>query len=131
MTMRELSQLYWLNKELERYEHKLSKLRYAIGPSSPSSDGMPRGSNMDSATERRAVELVELQEIIEEIKTKIHRERKALLGYIDSIPDSYTRLIFSYRFMDGLTWQQVALRIGGRVTADAVRKACIRYLEAE
>ena len=35
-----------------------------------------------------------------------------LYSSIDDIPDSKLRRIFSFRYIDGLTWQEVAYRIG-------------------
>lgn len=35
-----------------------------------------------------------------------------LYAFIDDIPDSFLRRIFTFRYIDGLSWQQVAFRIG-------------------
>lgn len=58
-------------------------------------------------------------------------ERGRLERYIADIPDSLTRQIFTLRFINGLTWYQVAMHIGGGNTEDSVRMACNRYLAAE
>lgn len=39
-------------------------------------------------------------------------ELGALYAFIDSIPDSRLRRIFSFRYIDGLSWLQVAFKIG-------------------
>ena len=50
--------------------------------------------------------------------------------YISDIEDSYLRLAFTYRFINGLPWEQVAACIGGSNTADGVRMMCNRYIKA-
>lgn len=48
--------------------------------------------------------------------------------YIDSIEDSRIRRIMRYRYIDDLSWVQVARRIGKKATADSCRNAHDRYL---
>lgn len=49
--------------------------------------------------------------------------------YIQSIEDSRIRRIIRLRYIDNLTWQQVACKIGGMATADSVRMEHNRYLK--
>lgn len=49
--------------------------------------------------------------------------------FIESIDDSLTRQIISLRYVNGLSWGQVANHIGGANTADSVRKVAVRYLK--
>ena len=46
---------------------------------------------------------------------------------VEKIPDEYIRAIVTYRFLRGMSWQQVAFRIGGGISPDGVRKAYQRY----
>lgn len=49
--------------------------------------------------------------------------------YINEIQDGRMRRMITYRFLDNLSWFQVAQRIGGRHTADGCRMAVQRFLE--
>lgn len=49
-------------------------------------------------------------------------------AFISSINDSHIRRIVNYRVVEGLSWNQVANRIGGN-TEDSVRKAFDRFME--
>lgn len=49
--------------------------------------------------------------------------------YIDEIEDSRIRRIFRYRYVDQLTWLQVALRMGKHHTAESCRKTAERFLQ--
>lgn len=47
--------------------------------------------------------------------------------FITRIEDSHIRRIVHFRVVDGLTWKQVALRMGGGNTEDGVKKAYQRF----
>ena len=51
--------------------------------------------------------------------------------YISSIEDSRIRRIMRYRYIDNLTWQQVANRMGKGYTKDYCRITHDRFLAAE
>jgi len=57
---------------------------------------------------------------------KRSRERE-LFRYIQRIPDDEVRLIFSYRYLEGLSWAQIARRMGYQ-DESAPRKRHARYL---
>lgn len=130
MTIKELSQLYYLNREIEDCQKKLEELESQRGVSAVVIDDMPHGKGpAKSRVEQLAAEIVDLQAIIHAKQIECLHERNRLERYIAEIPDSLTRQIFEYRFANCLPWHQVALHIGGDNTADSVRMACKRYLE--
>lgn len=158
MTVKELSKLYWLNREVEMNKRQLAQLEADIaknellqqelrasldGISSPAFDGMPHGSGNHSRVEQTAVRLVGLEEegrkyrdAVANIKamictrqTLIVLECERLQKYIDGIGDPITRQIFTYRFVNGLTWEQVAANIDAKMTAESARVSCYRYLK--
>lgn len=132
MTLKELSQLYWLNREIEKDKERLVRLRQrAYAPSGAKLTGVPGGSGFDNRLERFVIQIVELEGIIEEKIERCIWERNHLERYIATIPDSLTRQIFALRFINGLSWRQVAFSIGGGNTEEGVKKACYRYLKQE
>lgn len=48
--------------------------------------------------------------------------------FIQSINDSYVRLIIKYKYIDCHSWERTAVLIGGGNTKDSVRMAVKRYL---
>lgn len=155
MTIKELSQLYWLNREIEADRERLAgldaeikrdeeKLAYleaqASSLSSPSYNGMPKSPSYGNKLENAFVKIMELQKIIESKKglrsdcvTTIQAkqilcltEQNKLERYIADLPDSLIRMIFTLRFINGLTWAKVSEHIG--TTEDSVKKRCYRYL---
>ncbi len=52
---------------------------------------------------------------------------KDIRGWIHNIPDAAARRAFSLRYLDGLSWCAVAVRMG-YTSPDTPRKICDRYL---
>lgn len=51
--------------------------------------------------------------------------------FIASLDDSRMRRIITYKFVDDMTWNQVADKIGGNNTEDSVRMAFNRFMDKE
>ena len=52
---------------------------------------------------------------------------KSIAEYINSIPDSVTRRAFKLRFLDNLSWNEVAIKMGYS-SESGPRKLCERFL---
>ena len=129
MTKKELSQLYYLNREIELDLRRLQELESMVsGPRAQNLTGMPHAPGYGDAM-RLADEIVDLKAIIAAKQLQCIHERNRLERYIADINDSLTRQVFTLRFINGLTWFQVAMSIGGGNTAEGVRKTCDRYLQ--
>lgn len=132
MTVKELSQLYWLNREIEMDRKRLDELEaMASSPKSPNYAGMPHAPGYGDTLARMVAEIVDLKAIIAAKQQQCIHERSRLERYIAGIPDSLTRQIFALRFINGLTWYQVAMHIGGGNTEEGVRQRVYRYLKSE
>ena len=130
MTLKELSQLYYLNREIVADQKRLDELNGMIGaPSTPPLSDMPRAPHgVESKVERLAAEIVDLQAIIAARQIQCIHERARLERWISDIPDSLTRLIFTYRFAECMSWAQVATLVGGGNNAGNVSERCYSYL---
>lgn len=129
MTLKELSQLYYLNREIEMDKKRLLELEARAVSCTTSLTGAPHGAGAGDRVGRYAAEIVDLKGIIEAKLQQCIYERNRLERYITTIEDSLLRQVFTYRFVNGLTWQQVAACIGGSNTADGVRMVCNRYIK--
>lgn len=131
MTIKELSQLYHLNREIEMDKHRLDELELlASSPKAQNLDGMPHAPGYGDALARCVAEIVDLKAIISAKQQQCIYERNRLERYISSIPDSLTRQIFALRFINGLNWHQTAMHVGGGNTDESVRKRVYRYLQS-
>jgi len=128
MTLKELSQLYWLTREIELDKARLEELYSVAIGTGQHITGLPRVPGITDNVAKYAVEIADLKAIIEARVLRCQQEKIKLENYIDTIPDSVTRQIFCLRFINGLPWRQVAVSIGGNNTEDSVRMACMRYI---
>ena len=129
MTKEELSQIYWLRKEIAMWQQKLDRLEHQSLIKGQQITGMPSGgSRTVSKIEDHAVKTEELRERIRELKGRAVREEAKILEYIKGVEDVFVRQIIQYRFIENLSWNTVAKKIGG-TTPDAVRMALDRHLK--
>lgn len=131
MTLKELSQLYYLNREIEMDKKRLLELEAQAVSCSPNLTGMPRSPGVSDRVGRYAADIVDLKGIIEAKLQQCIYERNRLERYIAEIDDSLLRQIFTYRFINGLPWEQVAACVGGGNNAGNVRMMCYRYLDKD
>lgn len=129
MTLKELSQLYYLNREIGMDKRRLQELEVKALPGSQVLTGMPHTPGVKDKVGEYAAEIADLRGIIEAKHQQCLYERSRLERYISSIDDSLTRQIFTYRFINGLPWEQVAACIGGGNNAGNVKMVCYRYLK--
>jgi len=123
MTARELSQLYYLVREIELDKERLATVRAkAEGPAIAAlTDAPPVGGN-ESRVERNVIEMIGIEGVVESKQEQIAREIMRLERFIACIPDSVTRTIFTLRFARGFSWREVAETVGGGNTEHAVKR---------
>lgn len=132
MTKKELSQLYWLNKEIAMWQQKLERMEEKSTIKGKQITGIPSGgSRATSKVEEQVIRREEIKKKIAEQQNKAEKERARLLEYITGIEDSLLRQIIQYRFVELKSWKEVAWRIGGDNTAESVRKTVQRFLKKQ
>jgi hypothetical protein len=129
VSLKELSQLYYLNREIEIDRERLEELRTKAEGASANLTGMPKGRSTESRVERYTVDIADMAAIIAKKQKRCMNECKRLTSYISDIPDALTRQIFTLRFVDGLDWWGVADRIGGKATDKYCSNLCYKYLK--
>ncbi len=111
LTKKELSQLYWLNREIEEEKRKLAELTAAASGGVQNITGLPHVGGGDK-TGNLAILIAEQRDLIElKVKQSVI-EYNRLNRYIASVEDAQMRMILSLRYVNGLSWQQVALHMG-------------------
>lgn len=121
MTKQELSQLYWLNREIAEDKRRLAELSTGTGQVA----GLPFLEDAESAREN----LETAKELLEAKMQVAFAEYNRLNRYIASVEDSFLRQILALRYVNGLSWTAVAMHMGGGNTGDSVRKAHDRFLK--
>lgn len=129
MTRKELSQLYYLNREIALDKQRLAELKARATSTSSGLSGMPQSGQVSDKTSL-AVEIAYQRDIIKRKLERTVLEYERISAYINTIDDSLTRQIFTLRFICGYSWVKVAARLGGGNTPDMARQRCYRYLKS-
>ena len=127
MTIKDLSQLYNIRKMLDERREMLAVLGARATKVTASIGGMPHGSGISDKTSI-AAEIADLKREIEDLTAQEDLELLRLCRYITGVQDAYMQRLLRLRFLDGMTWRQVAYRAGGGNTEDGVRKAVFRFV---
>ena len=111
MTKRELSQLYYLNREIDRERTRLAQLEAAATSTTSTISGLPHAGTISDKTAIAAA-IADSRAIIEAKISLSVIEYNRLTRYIADIDDSLIRQILKLRYIDGLTWQRIAFEVG-------------------
>jgi hypothetical protein len=77
----------------------------------------------------RKIRLLEVREYMLAVKeTDLLEITNEVEKYIESLSDSRMRRIMNFRYIDNMTWLQVAINIGRSATADSVRMEHDRFI---
>jgi hypothetical protein len=110
MTKQELSQCYWLNREIQQLQRELNDLEgkeyKAINYS-----GMPHGSGTSDDVARLATQRAELHKLISLKLEECMIARTRIERYINSLEDSEMRMILRLRHINGLAWEQITAEL--------------------
>lgn len=132
MTVKELSQVFELQREISLYDQRIDELRaQRTAIQAPSFDKEPggRGDPSHSKIEALTAEIIDLEELL-----RLHRRQRVielqrLERYIGSVDDTTVRQIMQLRFAELMTWREVAAKMGPCYTEDQLKKTLYRYLE--
>lgn len=112
LTKKELSQLYWLNREIEEEKRKLSELEAAAAGCTAKITGLPHVSGVHDKIGDLGILIAEQRDLINLKVRQSVIEYNRLNRYIASVDDAQMRMILSLRYVNGLSWQQVAFSMG-------------------
>ena len=114
MTKKELSQLYYLKKEIKEQQRRLTELEEAATNCSAQITGLPSGRGISDKTGNYAAQIADLRALLDSNLKKCFDELNRLNRYIQSVDDSQMRTILRLRYVKGFTWQRIAFEIGER-----------------
>lgn len=129
MTKNELSRLIYLNKETEYLKMRITELECAAESRQTRITGMPRAIGFSDRIASYTAEIAELKGLLDQNLSKCFSELNRLKGYIENIEDSEIRMIMTLRYVNGLSWRQIAAKISHYASEDSVRMRHNRYLK--
>ena len=107
-----LSQLRHLKREVDELSQRIGELEERAMGGSARPMGMLRSGRLDDRVARAAASLADLRDRMARRRLDCLEELGRLYAFIDDLPDSQLRQIFAARYIDGLSWQNVARRSG-------------------
>ena len=130
MTIDELMQVYYLNKEIAAWKEELERIRSISGMSAMRVGAGIRGKGKyaDKVAET-AISIAQAEQKIKRKLIELEKARSEITNYILDIDDCQTRLIFKLRCLDLKNWNDVADEVGGMNSEDSVKKRFYRYLK--
>lgn len=135
MDKEQLKQLRYLKTEIEAIKKQIDNLECTMAIDKV------RGSSSHFPYVQRSftIEGVDYEEYSRKtirLRKKLSRRISELMDlveetneFIEGIEDSLTRQIISLRYINGLTWEDVAANVGGGTTTESVRKVAERFLK--
>lgn len=130
MNLKELNQIYYIDREIEKDERELKELRASVISLTQEISDTPRATNVKDKTAEYISRILDLEKMIELNLERKQIEKKRIMAFIESIDDSRIRLIFHYRFIKNLHWVEVAKLVSPYETADSARMVVKRFLKS-
>lgn len=128
MTIEQLNNYRHAQQEIDELRRRIKILQDEAESISVNLSGMPRGNSSDKLG-RMVSEYVDLSNELEALLQERIKEQRGVMRYINNIADTRTRLIFYYRFIEGLKWDYVAAKISSVETEDSAKKTVYRYIK--
>ncbi len=129
MTKKELSQLYYLRKEIKEQQRRLSELEALATSCTAKITGLPNGNGVSDKIANYATEIADLKSLLDLNLKKCFYELNRLDRFISNVNDSEMRIILTLRYSQGLSWQQIAQNMGVLGDGSTERKKHNRFLK--
>ena len=113
MTLKELSQLYYLNREIEMDKRRLQELEVKAVSCTASLSGMPHGGGTGtSKVELAAESLEDARRELTAAANAMSKARRQVLAVIKTAPTADQRIVLRRRYINGMNWEQIAEACG-------------------
>ena len=100
-----------INRQLGELDERIERLRAKVEAGRMSSiTGMPRGG--DSDWTKTVDRLIELERYYNARERELVDRKMAIHAVIDQVDDARMRELLELRYIDGMTWEAVAERMG-------------------
>ena len=108
MTKKELSQLYYLKKEIRQQQKRLQELETVATSCTSKITGMPHGMGINDKISKYAAQIADLKGLLDLNLKKCFYELNRINRFIESVEDSEIRMILTLRYTQNLSWRNIA-----------------------
>lgn len=125
MTESDFKELKYIKKEIKMLEAEIKELHNTL--KSPTLGSTSQKCSV-SDTVAKTVEKVDAKErMLKKALLRCRQKETEILRFIEAVGNSRMRLILKYRYIDGFSWVQIAVRMSASVAS--VKMAYYRYIE--
>ena len=124
MTKKELSQLYYLKKEIKEQQRRLAELEAVAINCSTKITGLPTGTGISDKIGNYAAQIADLKALLDLNLKKCFYELNRINSYIEGVEEPMIKQIIECH----MSWLQIERAIGGKNRAESLRKKLYRYL---
>lgn len=100
-----------LDERIDRLEKEKARWIERATKMSASSDGMPRGSGVSDTVGQAVAKIADLQAEINREIDRLVDLRREIEAAIRTVPDDTMRDLLRYRYIDAMTFEEVAVRM--------------------
>ena len=129
MTKKELSQLYKLSGEIRILHNQLEKVIADAEKTTAILSDMPQASGTRDRVGEITAIIIDIKTEIQDRIDKYWRQYNVLLNYIKSVSDPIVRQALTLKYVEGMKWEEVVKKIGGKNTSESIKKMVYRYLK--
>ncbi len=131
-------------RRIKQLEEDIRRLEDRADVHSPITEDVPRGGGgANSKLDIIVPELVDKKDELERIRKRLHADKvnfvRKRIAYrekaadaekaLNSIRSERIKVALLYHYIDRLSWDKTADKLGGENTGDSLRKLCERYLD--
>jgi len=107
-----LQQYRLAEMEEQRLEHEIERWRSRAEKVTPGYSKAPAGGGDGRSLEHTLEHLGELAQELTDQRDKLIRLRREIGAAIDTVPDTRLRELLRLRYIEGMTWERVAVQMG-------------------
>ena len=106
-----LSRYIALNRRIDRLLEEQSRWRERALKTTPTLSQAPGGGGSGSPIERPMDKVLEIDEEINREIDTLQTVRQEIRAALNQLEDENLKLLMEYRYIDGLTWEQIAVKM--------------------
>lgn len=111
MTVEELSELYYINKEIEQIQKELHDLKNKNFFKNSILSDMPKGGERLDEFVTYVDDVRTLENMLQYSLKKLQYKRKQVENFIDNIENAELRLIIRLRSINGMKWDDIGREV--------------------
>lgn len=111
MKIRYLSRYRRMSKRIDRLLEEQSRWREMALKITPVLSQAPGGGESGSPIERPMDKVLEIDEKINQEIDELQTVRQEIRATLNQLEDENLKLLMEYRYIDGLTWEQIAVKM--------------------